>query len=272
VLEDLALDAEGRLLLAGGECEQVLRYDPRRKRFERAAVPGVLDARAVGFAGERPFATSTSGRLFQLEPSPLTLGDTFSLGRAGLTPFESVAVSMSDDGALWVLSAQGAGESLEHGLLTRFDPEARRVTDQVEVGLLARGQGDLTGSRSVPVFTPEARVRRVFGGCGSRESNSRDGGTEHGSLDTRWLRAHVSALVGSGASVALSVRHADTVPELQDARFQLVGELPRDTSPFELSLPNGGVIEAQLELRVSDGAFAPRVSRVGIEHSCVGPE
>jgi hypothetical protein len=54
--------------------------------------------------------------------------------------------------------------------------------------------------------------------------------------------------------------------------FVVLGVLPPDASPFELTAPDGGVLEVRLTLstRYYDGA--PRVERVGVEWGCPGPD
>jgi hypothetical protein len=41
---------------------------------------------------------------------------------------------------------------------------------------------------------------------------------------------------------------------------------------FPLSLPEGGVLELQATLSVAGGSGGPRVTRIGIEWACPGPE
>jgi hypothetical protein len=183
-----------------------------------------------------------------------------------MTPFETFALSADGLGQLWAISTQGGPNGV--GLATRFDPSAGKVTAQVPVGRGPRAGGDLSGSASGGEFAPSGRATHVFAGCG-REGRATDAVSQG---ETQWLNLRVVALFGAGAKVSVSVRHAESAGQLPDAMFKTVGELPRDASPFALRLPDGGAIEVALDLEARYAIGAPRVSRVGVEWRCPGPE
>jgi hypothetical protein len=89
---------------------------------------------------------------------------------------------------------------------------------------------------------------------------------------SQWLNLRVAGLLGAGATVGVSVRHAESAEQLPDAMFNTLAELPGDASPFALKLPNGGAIEVALDLQSRHAIGAPRVARVGVEWRCPGPE
>jgi hypothetical protein len=112
------------------------------------------------------------------------------------------------------------------------------------------------------------RASHVFAGCG-REGRETDAVSQ---AQTEWLNLRVAPLLGAGATVAISVRHADSLERLPDADYKRLAELPRDAGPFPLQLPAGGAIEVALDLASAYAIGAPRIARVGVEWRCPGPE
>ena len=122
-------------------------------------------------------------------------------------------------------------------------------------------QGDLTGTRTNVVHAEVGSLTHVFEGCPAE-------------APTRWLRLHLSARAGGAGVVELEARHAATVAGLASASFATVGTVPGDEAqPWSLeSVPEGGVLEVRLTLRVEGASGAPRVRRVGVEWRCPGPD
>lgn len=265
VLESIASDPRGVLWLAGAECESVARYDPARGVFSHIELPGVLDARGIALASDSAWVAHTSGRLTRLTQAPLALRETYGLGRDGLEPFDPSALSGDGAGHLWIASAGGGPD--DTGLLTRFDLQARRVTGQARLGRWPRAEGDLTGERRFAELEPEGEISRVFTGC------SRGGDASAlGQAPTRWQALHVVGVIGGDSSVEVLVRRARSIAALHDEPFARVGTLPDARSPLPLALPTGGVVEVKLVLRSTNRRGGPRVTRVGLEWSCPGPE
>jgi hypothetical protein len=83
---------------------------------------------------------------------------------------------------------------------------------------------------------------------------------------------HLAVDYGAAGSVEVSVRQAADEASLDAASFVSLGVAPGDALPFALDLPQGGVVEVQLTLRTSARDGAPRVTRVGLEWACNGPD
>jgi hypothetical protein len=263
VLESIASDEAGVITLAGAECESVTRYDPVRDTWSFVDMPGVLDARGIASLVDDSWVTHTAGRLTRISHAPLALDGTYSLGSAGLAPYDSSAISGDDTGRLWIASGSGGPGGL--GLLTRFDVAGGRVTAQTPLGFLPRPEGDLTGARRFSELEPEGAASHVFTGCTRSESSGSTTGTT-------WRALHIAGVVGMGSAVEAEARHAETREALDDAAYVSLGVLPDDPSPFPLDLPEGGVLEIRLTLRSTNHHGGPRIARAGLEWSCPGPQ
>lgn len=264
-LESFSIDALGRMLLGGFGCENVFSYDPVRDLWRTASVPDLLSPRGIASPAAGSWLAYQSGQIARLIREPqLQLSGSYSLAQI-FDPFETIALSADQRGRLWAISTQGGPAGV--GLATRFDPEEERVSAQVPVGRGPRGTGDLTGAASGGAYAREGIATHVFGGCGreGRQVDVADGGT-------RWLRLHVTSVIGPGASVEIAARHAGEQGELGGSAFIQLGKLPSASDVFDLAFADGGVVEVQLRL-LSPGALgAPRIVRVGIEWDCPGPE
>jgi hypothetical protein len=264
-LEALSIDAQGRLFLSGFGCERVFSYDPARALWRSLAVPELLSPRGIiALDGSTSWLAYDSGQIARLGRDPLALGSTQALASAGQMPFETIALSADGYGQVWAISTQGGIDGV--GLATRFDPEAGRVTAQVPVGMGPRAGGDFSGFASGGDYEPNGTATHVFGGCG------REGRDMTLALPTQWRRLRVSAAIGLGASVVVSLRRAESDAALASEAFLRLGELPTDGAVFPLTLADGGVVEVQLELRSPVAIGAPRIARVGLEWDCPGPE
>ncbi len=261
LLDALASDAQGMLTLSGFSCEDVITYDPERDSWKEVPTGGVLDTRGVAVLGEQSWVVHTAGRLSRVRRDPLAITDTFGLDADGLSPIESIAIGADSFGQLWVVSSMGAPDG--GGLLTRFDPLAQSVSAQVTLGRLPRPQGDITGARRLGELAEEGSIQHVFDGCAVPGTSS---------SATRWQRLRVGWDAGVGASIVVAARHAPSRDALADASFVDLGTLPQDVPPFALDFAPGGVVEVRLTLRAGGSLGAPRVSRVGIEWSCPGPQ
>lgn len=266
-LDSLASDAQGTLTLSGSSCEDVLRYQPSRDAWQQVRTPALLDARGVSVLGEHGWVTHTAGSLSRVSDDPLAIDGTFSLASDDVAPLESLAIGADASGMLWVVSSMGAPGS--RGVLSRFDPQMQAVTAQVALGRLPRPHGDITGQRRLGVFAPEGIAAHVFTGCGVQRL---DPAAPVMPQPTDWLRLHVAANAGAGATVAVEARRAASVDALGDTPWTLLGTLPTDAPPYPLSFERSGVVEVRLTLRVAGRLGAPRVARVGLEWSCPGPE
>jgi hypothetical protein len=246
----------------------VLSYEPRRSQWRRYAAPGLLSPRGVLALSGTGFVGYASGQLSRIarEREPYVLGEPSSLGNAQGRPFETTALAGDGLGQVWAISAQGGPGGV--GLATRVDPDGLRVTAQVPVGRGPRGGGDLSGLASGGEFARAGTASHVFGGCG-REGRQTDGSSQ---ALTQWKRLRVAAVSGAGAKLLISVRRADSEPQLEAATFQRLGELPGVQPVFPLALESGGVLEVQLALQSAPAIGAPRVSRVGVEWDCPGPD
>jgi len=250
----LALDAEGRLLITGFSCDQVVRYDPRTELFHRVTTPpsvrGAVVADGVGWVAH------TDGRASLLSMEPFRLLDTLDLTASGVTPRETIGVGADAFGDIWFVSSDAM--ELDAGVATRVSGASHEVTAQVPVGLRPHTQGDLTGAKRLGGFAPEGTRSHVFTGCA-------DG-------DTRWRNLHLAVDYGAAGTVESLVRHAADEASLSAATFASLGVAPADAPPYPLTLPRGGVVEVQLVLRTSARDGAPRVLRVGLEWECSGPD
>ena len=264
-LDALSVDVQGRVLLSGFGCERVFAFDPQRAQWRSVQMPDLLSPRGIAAISDGGWVTYSSGQIARLAPETLLPQAATSLAANGVHPYETFALSRDGLGQLWAVSTQGGPGGV--GLATRFDPSSGAVSAQVPVGRGPRAGGDPSGSASGGEFARGARATHVFGGCG-REG--RGDAVSQGA--TQWLNLRVVALLGAGARVVVSLRHAATEEQLSDAIFNTLGELPRDASPFALQLPDGGVIEVALDLQSPYAIGAPRIARVGVEWHCIGPE
>ena len=250
----LAIDSGGRLLITGFYCDQAVRYDPPTDRFTRVRTPPSV--RGAAIANGFGWVAHTDGRVSVLSMEPFSLVETIDLTALGATPRESIGVAADAFGDIWVVSSEAA--ELAGGVATRVSGATHEVTAQVPVGLRPHTQGDLTGSKRVGGFAAEGRRRHVFHGCA-------DG-------STRWRNVHLAVDYGAAGSVEVSVRQAVDEASLDRASFVSLGITPDDALPFPLDLPTGGVVEVELTLRTSARDGAPRVTRVGLEWACNGPD
>jgi streptogramin lyase len=265
-LDALASDAEGLLTLSGFACENVVTYDPRRDRWRDTKTTGVLDTRGVTVLGTDVWVSHTAGRISRVQLDPLSIAATYELAGDGMRPLETIAIGADVFGQIWTVSSMGAPHGA--GVLTRFDPESERVTAQVPVGRLPRAQGDITGSRRLGEFAPEASAQHVFEGCSTPGAQGEGGGLEA----TDWVAVHLSWEAGDGASVLVEARHAATHAALAAAKFQALGSVPMDEQPFALPFATGGLVEVRVTLRTTGRLGAPRVALVGVEWHCPGPD
>ena len=267
-LEGLSIDPHGQLLLSGVGCESMLSFEPRRNQWRRYNTPDLLTPRGVLALASIGFVGYTSGQVARMERArePYTIGMANSLRSQLGTPFEIAALTADGVGNVWAISTQGGPAGV--GLATRLDPESLQVTAQVALGKGPRAGGDFSGLGSGGEFAHDGSTTHVFGGCG-REGRETDHSAE---AYTQWKRLRVAALSGAGAKVTVSVRRADNEAQLPAADFTRLGELPTGGPVFPLQLPAGGVLEVKLELESAAAIGAPRVTRVGIEWDCPGPD
>lgn len=265
--EALASDRQGVLTLTGSACEQVTLYDPAQESWQHVKTDGVLDTRGVAVLGDDSWVSHTGGSISRVQRDPLLIKNTAQLAGMDFSPLESIAVGADSHAQLWVVSSMGAPD--EHGVLTRFDPVAEEVTAQVPLGRLPRGQGDITGDRRLGEFADEASATHIFDGCGGERS---DAGTDRPTQATDWQRLHLASVVGAGASVLVEARWATERSGLSEASWTTLGELPRDEPPYDLPFETGGVVEVRLTLRVTARIGAPRITRVGLQWRCAGPD
>jgi streptogramin lyase len=266
-LEGLSIDAQGRLLLTGFGCENVLAYDPRRDAWRKAQVSQLLSPRGVIALADASWVAYTSGQIGRVARDPLIVETALPLAQGGLTPYETIAMAADTRGQVWAISTQGGPDG--RGLATCFDPQNAQVTAQVPVGTGPRGTGDLSGFALSTEFVREGQATHVFLGC---DRDGRGSTASSANIATRWRNVHVASVLGAGASIELALRHAATEDALSSHAFTVLGSLPGDASPFALDLPDGGAVEVRLTLRSPAAIGAPRVARVGLEWNCPGPD
>ncbi len=256
LLYGLAIDTEGRILLTGFSCDRIFSYDPEQDHWATQIAPTSPRAAAYDPAGDRFWMAHTPGNVSEVAIDPLRIRNTYSVAGEGVTPFETIGVAVDALDQIWTVSSQGASGG--RGVATRLDPDSGDVTAQVVVGGRPHVQGDLTGARVRTGLVPSASATHVFHGCA-------------GGAATTWLRAHVDADPGTNGSVMLEARHAASESELTGQSFVALGTLPDQPPPYELSFPDGGVVEVRVTLTVSGAIGAPRVRRIGLQWMCPGP-
>ncbi|MFW5921629.1 MAG: hypothetical protein ACOCUS_07300, partial [Polyangiales bacterium] len=253
LLYGLASDRHGRLLLTGFACDQVLTYEPRTETWDK--VPTPPSTRGAVVQDGVAWVAHTGGRISKLAMAPLALEGTFELAGEGVDPLESIGIATDAMGGVWAASSQGGGDG-GIGVASRIDADDGAVSAQVPLGRRPHTQGDMSGTKRFGEFAPEGTATHVFEGC------DRGG--------TNWLALHLAARPGLG-TIEVAVRHAESRDAL-GGDFEVVGVIPDDPRPFELDLPEGGVVEVRLVLRNEARDGAPRVDRVGLEWMCPGPE
>lgn len=254
-LYGLAIDVEGRIAMTGFSCDRVTIYDPRAERFSTLTVPS--SPRGATFRGPDLWIAHTGGSVSRLDGAPLRVQLTLALASDGFAPLETIGMGTDALGNVWAVSGRGGPSG--GGVATRIDASTGLPTAHVEVGLSPHSQGDPTGAQLHDEFVPEGSTAKTFSGCGV-------------SVGTRWLRVHMAADVGAHGEVRIEARHAVAQELLGDAPWMTIGTLPSDTLPFELDVPEGGVVELRVALSVTSRIGAPRVSRIGLEWRCPGPD
>jgi streptogramin lyase len=255
LLYGIATDFEGRLVMSGFSCDRVFTFDPATELWATREVP--RSPRGVAFDGGSFWIAHTGGDLSELTIGPLLLSRTVALDGLSFTPFESIGVGADHLGQIWAISSQGGGPGGE-GLATRFDPDDAEVTAQVPLGRAPHVQGDLTGARTRFRTVPSGRLSRVFTGCRADP--------------TQWLALRSNVRPGARGQTIFRVRHARTEAGLSAVEFTELATEPGDEPPYDLGfLPDGGVLEVEVELRVDGAQGGPAVGPIGVEWSCGGP-
>ncbi len=266
-LESIASDDQGVLTLTGFACENVTLFDPALESWEQVETDGVLTTRGVTLLGREAWVTHTAGSISRVTRDPLAIAGTFPLASDDLAPLESIEAAADSLGQLWFVSSMGGPNGT--GLLTRFDADSEQVTAQIPLGRLPRPLGDLTGTRRQAQFVPEGRTTHRFDGC---SEPTLDPDEEPIARPTDWKRVHLIWAAGVESEVLVEARHARQAGDLRDADWVLLGTLPRDDPPFDVDFETGGVVEIRLTLRAHGYLGAPRISQVGLEWQCPGPD
>ncbi|AKF03342.1 hypothetical protein [Sandaracinus amylolyticus] len=255
LLYGMAIDGEGRIAMTGFSCDSVTIHDPRTSRW--STIRTEPSPRGAGFDGADLWVAHTGGRVSRLSLDPLRVVATRSLALDDVAPVDSIGIGADGLGHVWAISGAGGGAGL--GVATRVDVEDAIAGAQVPVGASPHTQGDLAGLQLFGAPVPRASAQRVFDGCGA-------------DVTTSWVNVHVAGDPGTHGTIAIEVRHASDVASLASAPWISLGTIPDDAAPFPLALPEGGVIEVRVTLAVSASLGAPRLTRVGVEWTCPGPE
>jgi hypothetical protein len=115
---------------------------------------------------------------------------------------------------------------------------------------------DMTGLQ-LQLSTGAGRWVHVFEGCDGAE--------------TSWDALEWDAETPPGTSVHVSVRTADSLPDLAGSTFSSVATLPPDDSPVDLAaagLVAGHLLEVELLLRSDSADTTPRVVSLGVARTC----
>lgn len=249
LLYSLAIDREGRVALSGFSCDRATLYDPGRNSF--TSITTAPSPRGA-ISGDRLYLAHTGASVSELGLDPFTVRRTFDLtGEAG--PTETIGIALGR--YVWAISRESAAGA--PGVATAIDPASGSILGSVPVGFAPHTQGDLTGIQRFDV-PATGSLDHVFSGCG-------DG-------MTRWIAVHVAADLGSNGTLTVESRHAATEGELEGASFGLLGELSASSPPYPLSLPGGGVLEVRVTLNANAHFGGPRLTRIGVEWACPGPD
>lgn len=249
----LAIDEDGRIALTGFSCDRVTVYDPATERW--GSVVTEPSPRGAIFAGERLYVSHTGGTLTELALAPLRIGAVIALADDDHAVGETIGVGATST-HVWAIAREGDHDG--PGRAVRVAIDGVRPDAYVDVGLAPHTQGDLTGAELGSEAVPEGVASHVFAGCP-------DGMTV-------WARLHVAIDAGSTGEVDVAFRYAENEGALGAASFAVLGTFPTHSGPFPLSLPDGGVLEVQLTLRVEGRIGSPRVRRIGVEWACPGPD
>lgn len=254
LLYSLDVDREGRLLMTGFNCDDLILYDPMRELWTPIASPA--SPRGVTFAPDGlAWVSHTDGRISRVSVSPFRVEQTMPLASGTTAPLESIGTAVDSLGHAWVVSETGSTEGT--GVATRVDRATMTPSAQVTVGMSPHTQGDLTGSSLQGAFVPEGVSSHIFHGC--------DGG------GTTWIALRATVHNSSASHVQVDVRHAEDEAGLSAADFLELATYPNSTPAFPLAFSQGGVLEVRLTLTTTSRVGAPRVERVGVEWSCPGP-
>lgn len=259
LLYGLAIDAEGRVAMTGFSCDSVTLYDPRIERW--STVRTEPSTRGATFEGGSLWVAHSGGAVSRLAIAPLRVLGHVSIASDGVEPLETIGMGGDGAGGVWAVSSLGGGDegAGELGVVTRIEAATGAPSAQIPVGAAPHTQGDLTGAELGDEFAPEGSASRAFEGCGAEEA-------------TRWGRVHVAAEPGTHGTIRIEVRHAPSVDALGGAAWIELGVVPAARGPFELALAEGGAIEVRVTLAIDGRIGAPRLTRVGVEWTCPGPD
>lgn len=255
LLYSLAIDREGRIALSGFSCDRVTLHDPAAGTWTSTATEA--SPRGAIFGGDALWLAHTGAWVSRVGTDPLRVIDRFDLRAGSHAPNETIGIGVGR--YVWAVSREA--DLAAPGLATAIDPASGAVVGEVEVGMAPHTQGDLTGIQRF-TMPADGALRRIFDGCAE---------------GTRWIALHAEVETGVRGSVRFGMRHAADAASLTGP-FTELGAVDAAIDPglveveYPLTLPEGGVVEVELALAVDGGSGGPRVTRVGVEWSCPGPD
>ena len=262
-LYGMALENDGRVVMTGYDCNQVIVYDALLETWTLVPTPPSVRGAIVRETsrGAEAWVAHTDGRVSVLDVTPTpALRGTFSLSSDEATPLESIGIGVDDNGRVWAASTLGGEGGV--GLATRLNAETGVIEAQVPVGFAPHVQGDLTGGRLLANFVPEASTEHIFTGCSSDS--------------TRWQRVHSVADIGLGGELAIAIRWAEDEASLSAAEYVELGLAESGRSSLLIGsvggVQDGGVLQVRITLRAAARDGAPLVREIGVQWICDGPD
>jgi streptogramin lyase len=248
----IAVDAEGRVWMAGFTCPAVLRYDPGADRWRRFDLPDRELLRGIALDDEGWVYVTASHTTLSFEPGDIARVTRFRAEDGSrVQVFEtlgagSIGVGLDHERRVWLVN-EGSSTA------TRLDPE---TGEQREFPVASRPYtySDFTGFALRTFTTPDGFAREVRAGCASGP--------------TEWERLSWDGEVPAGTEIAITLRTAPSPAELRMA--EPLGPFPPDADLREPPGPlaDDPYLEIEARLRSDDRLLSPALSQVRVQYFC----
>jgi len=210
------VEGYGSVWVANLEDRTIARLDPRTGRIERT-IPVAVQVAGLASGGGGIWYTTSSGRLYRIEPSYDTTAQVAALGRNDFRfarPQRPVAVAF---GSVWVVDASGS--------VARVDPATGKVLARVPVGTDA--SAIVAGAGSVWVASPlDDTVSQID--------------PTNAVTTIRVGHGPSGVAVGAGA-VWVTDRYDDTVQRIDPGTSSVVTTIHVGSSPQGIAAADGAV-------------------------------
>jgi hypothetical protein len=238
----VAVDPKGRVWTSGGGC--VARYTPSTSTWESLTIGSSNRGLAVDAKGS-VWVADTSFGVHEISMDKLT-----SLKDVPMPGGSWVGMAIDFDGMVWAVN-QGLSKA------TKIDPKTLAPKD-ISVGSGPYTYSDMTGFQLRNAGSPFGKYYQTFMGCGP---------------NAIWKTVDWTAITGTGTSIVVRARVADTADLLKTATFIEVAKQPSDTPPIDLVAKMGDAgkgqwIELEFALSSTSSSTTPILSSISVNAVC----